>query len=228
MADTNEARLPLTAESVQAWACANFPRPFGSLPRLSRLIWIGFDETRFANNRAAWRSIGRSSHKQLLVIGAYEPGSEAMEEPTDRVVAHLHSDEAAITFHRIAETAEGEEELLPVNSTSAVAFHAPFCDVGDDTGGSDAIHRVSALIRYFFLAARHVDELVRSKLDPTMFTRNFRSACLWIENGGERPTTATPSRASGATTTYPQGIATRLKRSSTVCAYSMMFFLHKS
>ncbi|KAF1847647.1 uncharacterized protein K460DRAFT_307065 [Cucurbitaria berberidis CBS 394.84] len=221
MATNNEAKLPLTNESVQAWARATFPGPFRALPRSARLTWIEFDESSFSISRAIWRSLGRSSHKQLLVIGAYAPGAE-IEEPTDRVVAHVHADEAEVSFYRVAETADGEE-LQSVTSTSAVAFHAPFCDVGDDAGGSEAIHRVSALIRYYFLAAGHVKELLKLKLDPTMFPRNFKDACSWIKNGGERPI-APPSRRSWGPpkATSPDGIVIRPKRSSTVSYISQL------
>jgi hypothetical protein len=44
--------------------------------------------------------------------------------------------------------------------------------VGEITGGSKAVHRVSALILFYFLAAEHVKELVRNKSDPTMFTKD--------------------------------------------------------
>lgn len=220
MADCNEARLPLTIDSVQKWARASFPGPFRALPRTPRLTWIEFDESSFAISRAIWRSLGRSSHKQLLAIGAYAPGPDLDDdEPNDRVAAHVHEDEAEVSFYRIVETPYGDE-LQSVKSTSTVAFSAPFCNVGDDTGGSEAIHRVSALIRYYFLAAGHVKELLRSKLDPTMFTRNFKDACSWIENGGERPVAAPSRRLSVSTVAAPQdNVAIRPKRSSTICAY---------
>jgi hypothetical protein len=57
--------------------------------------------------------------------------------------------------------------------------------VGEITGGSKAVHRVSALILFYFLAAEHVKELVRNKSDPTMFTKD---AYAWVENEGNRPT----------------------------------------
>jgi hypothetical protein len=222
MPDFNEARSPLTSDNVQTWARANFPAPYRALPRHSRLNWTGFEE--FNMSRPVWRSLGRSKHKQLLVIGGYAPGPEIDEEPTDRVVAHVHADEAEVSFYRIAEVEESDKfELQPVNSTATVAFHAPFYHIGDDTGGSKAIHRVSALILYYFLAAGHVKELVRNKSDPTMFTRNFRDACLWIENGGERPILPPTRRSSGLVTSPPScnqiPVTVRPKRSSTVCTY---------
>lgn len=214
MTDFNETRTPLTALNVQAWARANFPVPFRALPRAARLQWIEVDET-YTISRAIWRSLGRSSHKQLLVIGGYAPGPD-VEEPTDRVTAHVHSDEAEVSFYRIAENADGTHELHSVNFTATVAFHAPFCDLGDDTGPSKAIHRVSALILYYFLAAGHLKELIRTKSDPTMFTRNFRDACFWVENEGERPSLMPSRRSSGS----QDAIAVRPKRSSTICTFN--------
>jgi hypothetical protein len=222
MPDFNEARSPLTSDNVQSWARTNFSAPFRALPRHARLNWTGFEE--FTMSRPVWRSLGRSSHKQLLIIGGYAPGPDIEEEPTDRVVAHVHADEAEVSFYRIAEVEDGDNlfELQPVNSTATVAFHAPFCHVGDDTGGSKAIHRVSALILYYFLAAGHMKELVRNKSDPTMFTRNFRDACHWIENGGERPLFPPTRRSSGIVTSPPlcNSVPVRPKRSSTVCMYN--------
>lgn len=221
MPDFNEARSPLTSDNVQSWGRANFSAPFRALPRFARLNWTGFEE--FSMSRPVFRSLGRSTHKQLLIIGGYAPGPDIEEEPTDRVVAHVHSDEAEVSFYRIAEVEDSNLfELQPVNSTATVAFHAPFCHVGDDTGGSKAIHRVSALILYYFLAAGHVKELVRNKSDPTMFTRNFRDACLWVENGGDRPILPPTRRSSGFVTSPPlcSSVPVRPKRSSTVCTYS--------
>ncbi|CAN9185049.1 unnamed protein product [Alternaria alternata] len=163
MTDFNETRSPLTNDNVQAWARANFAAPFRALPRAARLHWIQFDES-FTISRAIWRGLGRSTHKQLLVIGGYAPGPAGDDdEPIDRVTAHVHEDEAEVSFYRITELDDGSSELQAVNSTSTVAFHAPFCDVGDDMGGSKAIHRVSALILYYFLAAGHVKELCRTR-----------------------------------------------------------------
>lgn len=216
MAEFNETRSPLTNDNVQAWARHHFAAPFRALPRAARLQWIEFDES-FTISRAIWRSLGRSTHKQLLVIGGYAPGPAGDDdEPIDRVTAHVHEDEAEVSFYRITELEDGSNELLSVNSTSTVAFHAPFCDVGDDTGGSKAIHRVSALILYYFLAAGHVKELSRTRSDPTMFTRNFRDACLWVQNEGERPLLP-PSRKSEPSTPFEKDpITVRPKRSSTV------------
>ncbi|KAL6158777.1 hypothetical protein ACJBU6_02877 [Exserohilum turcicum] len=216
MADFNETRSPLTNDNVQAWARHHFAAPFRALPRAARLQWIEFDES-FTISRAIWRSLGRSTHKQLLVIGGYAPGPAGDDdEPIDRVTAHVHEDEAEVSFYRITELDDGSNELQSVNSTSTVAFHAPFCDVGDDTGGSKAIHRVSALILYYFLAAGHVKELSRTRSDPTMFTRNFRDACLWVQNEGERPLLP-PSRKSEPSTPFEKDpIVVRPKRSSTV------------
>ncbi|KAL5117456.1 hypothetical protein ACEQ8H_004621 [Pleosporales sp. CAS-2024a] len=216
-----EARSPLTSDNVQSWARTYFTAPFRALPRFARLNWTGFEE--FTMSRPVWRSLGRSTHKQLLVIGGYAPGPDIEEEPTDRVVAHVHSDEAEVSFFRIAQVDDSNLfELQPVNSTATVAFHAPFCHVGDDTGGSKAIHRVSALILYYFLAAGHVKELVRNKSDPTMFTRNFRDACLWVENGGDRPNLPPTKRSSGLVTSPPlcNSVPVRPKRSSTTSSLS--------
>ncbi|CAN9201252.1 unnamed protein product [Alternaria alternata] len=220
MTDFNETRSPLTNDNVQAWARANFAAPFRALPRAARLHWIQFDES-FTISRAIWRGLGRSTHKQLLVIGGYAPGPAGDDdEPIDRVTAHVHEDEAEVSFYRITELDDGSSELQAVNSTSTVAFHAPFCDVGDDMGGSKAIHRVSALILYYFLAAGHVKELCRTRSDPTMFTRNFRDACLWVHNEGERPLLP-PTRKSEPSTPYEKdSIVVRPKRSSTVSSLS--------
>ncbi|CAN9185543.1 unnamed protein product [Alternaria alternata] len=146
MTDFNETRSPLTNDNVQAWARANFAAPFRALPRAARLHWIQFDES-FTISRAIWRGLGRSTHKQLLVIGGYAPGPAGDDdEPIDRVTAHVHEDEAEVSFYRITELDDGSSELQAVNSTSTVAFHAPFCDVGDDMGGSKAIHRVDSIV----------------------------------------------------------------------------------
>ncbi|CBX97058.1 hypothetical protein LEMA_P101890.1 [Plenodomus lingam JN3] len=220
MADFNETRSPLTSKNVQAWARTHFNTPFKALPKVATLKWIQVEDS-FTISRAVWRSLGRSAHKQLLVIGGYAPGPE-VDEPVDLVTAHVHADEPDVSFYRITKNANGDNELFPVNSTSTVAFHAPFCDLGDDTGGSKAIHRVSALILYYFLAAGHVKELVRTRADPTMFTRSFRDACSWVENDGERPNLLPSRRSSGATNNSPDTMTVRPKRASTISSIARL------
>lgn len=242
MSDFNEARSPLTSEAVQSWARSAFPAPFRALPRPARLKWMSFkDDKAFRMSRPVHRSLNRSEegqHKQLLVIGGYAPGPDLEEEPTDRVVAHVHSGEAEVSFYRIEEptsdATDSRDELRPVPSTATVAFHAPFCDVGEDTGGSKAIHRVSALILYYFLAAGHVQELVRHRMDATMFTRNFKDACAWVENQGERPSLPPTKRSSGfgpaTAPASPIGIVVRHRRSATIGTVSIILdfteFMH--
>ena len=219
MTDLGDARFPLTKDNVQDWARKNFPLPFRALPKAAPSKWIRFDSASFSISRSVWRSLDRSVHKQLLVIGGYAPGPNIVDEPTDHVVAHVHMDEAEVSFYRIAEAVDGSDELLSVTSTSSVAFHAPFCDVGEDTGGSKAIHRVSALILFYFLAAGYVRELPRTKSDPTMFTRNFKDACFWVENGGQRPIAAPSRRSSTAMAAPSDGVIARPTRASTICKY---------
>lgn len=213
MADFNETKTPLTLKNVQAWARATFNTSFKALPRAATLRWIKMEDS-FVISRAVWRSLGRSAHKQLLVIGGYAPGPE-VDEPSDIVTAHVHADgETAVSFYRITKNATGKNELIPVHATNTVAFHAPFCELGDDTGDSKAIHRVSALISYYFLAAGHVKELFRTRSGPSMFARGFRDACSWVGNDGERP--GLPSRrSSGATSVSQEPATVRPKRSST-------------
>jgi hypothetical protein len=220
MHDFNEARTPLTSDNVQAWGRANFPVAFRTLPRPARLKWTSLDEFDLRTNRAVYRSLHRSAHKQLLIIGGFAPGPEVEDEPAD-VLAHIHHDEAGVTFYSAQDSEFGsKQELELVRSTSLVAFHEPFCHVGDDAGGSKAIHRVSALIEYYFLAAGHVKELVRTKGDPTLFTRNFKDACAWVENEGERPNAPPSRRVSGFITSPPlSSVPVRPKRSSTICTY---------
>jgi len=213
MADFNETKTPLTWKNVQAWARASFNASFKALPRVTTLRWIEVEDS-FTMSRAVWRSLGRSAHKQMLVIGGYSPGPE-VDESSDLVTAHVHANETDVSFYRITKNANGENELLPVNSTSTVAFHAPFCDLGDDTGGSSAIHRVSALIHYYFLAAGHLKELVRTPLFPTAFTRSFREACSWVENDGERPGLLPSRQSSGATSVSQETPPVKPKQAST-------------
>ncbi|UPX18653.1 uncharacterized protein EKO05_0008945 [Ascochyta rabiei] len=186
MADFNEQKTPLTLANIQAWARVEFSDAFNALPRASRVSYIDIDDTSF--NRVIQRSLGRSTHKKLLVIGDYAPGDHVEDS---KVVAHVHEHDTEITFYRLSEvTVEGKPELHPVRATSNVAFYSPFSKVGDDTGGSKAIHRVSAVILYYFVASELVHELVRHKNDSRWFAKNFREACDWIGNDGDRPSTA--------------------------------------
>lgn len=210
MADFNEQKTPLTLANIQSWARYEFPEAYKALPRASRVSYIDIDDTSF--NRVIQRSLGRSTHKKLLVIGDYAPGDDVEDS---KVVAHVHEHDTEITFYRLSEeTIEGKPELLPVRATSNVAFYSPFSKVGDDTGGSKAIHRVSAVILYYFLASELVTELVRHKNDSRWFAKNFREACDWIGNDGDRPSTAsrpgTARRESDKDSTFE--LPTKIKR----------------
>jgi FtsZ-binding cell division protein ZapB len=210
-----ESKSPLTKDNVHKWAIAEFVTDFAELPKHSRLKWVTFQSSP-RHSRPLMRSLGRSSHGKLLIIGGYAPGPEILDdEPSDPVVAHVHANESDCSFYRIEKDADGLESYYPVNSTSTVAFHHPFSSVGDDTGGSQAIHRVSALISYYFLAAGHVNTVCRSQ-DPTFFTRHFRDACAWVANRGERPTGPVSSRRLSGAISLNDGIAVRPKRSSTI------------
>lgn len=200
MSDFNEAKTLLNLENVQTWARTKFPEAFTALPKVSRVTFLDIAETSY--NRSVQRSLGRSTHNKLLIIGEYAPGSE---DPDSGVGAHVHSDNAEVSFYRIDEPAGGKMELHLVKSTSTVAFFAPFCDVGDDMGGSKAICRVSAIIQYYFLAAGFVNHLERHKQAPKMFTKNFEDACRWIKNGGERPTPALSSSSRATTVRRESG-----------------------
>ncbi|KAJ4331608.1 hypothetical protein N0V87_009006 [Didymella glomerata] len=210
MADFNEQKTPLTLANVQAWARFEFPEAFKALPRASRVSYIDIDDTSF--NRVIQRSLGRSTHKKLLVIGDYAPGDDVEDS---KVVAHVHEHDTEITFYRLSEeTVDGKPELHPVRATSNVAFYSPFSKVGDDTGGSKAIHRVSAVILYYFLASELVNELVRHKNDSRWFAKNFREACDWIGNDGDRPSPvsrpSTARRESDRDSTFE--LPTKIKR----------------
>ncbi|KAJ4410750.1 hypothetical protein N0V91_001678 [Didymella pomorum] len=210
MADFNEQKTPLTLANVQTWARFEFPEAFKALPRASRVSYIDIDDTSF--NRVIQRSLGRSTHKKLLVIGDYAPGDDVEDS---KVVAHVHEHDTEITFYRLSEdTVDGKPELHPVRATSNVAFYSPFSKVGDDTGGSKAIHRVSAVILYYFLASEIVNELVRHKNDSRWFAKNFREACDWIGNDGDRPSPlsrpSTARRESDKDSTFE--LPTKIKR----------------
>jgi hypothetical protein len=214
MADFNEFKSPLTLDNVQAWARADFHDAFRALPRASRVKFIDIEDLSF--NRAIQRSLGRSTHKKLLIIGGYAPGEEVEDS---RVVAHVHEDSTEISFYRIDEdVAEGKPELQPVRATSNVAFYAPFNKVGDDNGSSKAIHRVSAVILYYFLAAEYLKELVRHYNDARWFTKNFREACAWIENGGERPAPVSRPATARRESLEESFGATRIKREREDCS----------
>jgi hypothetical protein len=214
MADFNESKTPLTLENVQSWARAEFNDAFRALPRASRVKFIDIEDLSFS--RAIQRSLGRSTHKKLLIIGGYAPGEEVEDS---RVVAHVHEDSTEISFYRIDEhVAHGKPELQPVRATSNVAFFAPFNKVGDDNGNSQSIHRVSAVILYYFLAADYLKELVRNFNNSRWFPKSFREACAWIENGGERPApTSRPATARRESTEENFG-ATRIKREREDCS----------
>jgi hypothetical protein len=183
MSAFDEAKSPLTLDNVHSWARDKFPGAFVSLPPLDLLTFVDIDTLKFS--RIIRRSLHRSTHKKLLIVGAYAPG-HVIEDA--EICAHIHADEGTVSFFRIDELDDGDHEVHSLRGTSTIAFHAPFSDVGDDSENSKAISRVEALISYYFLAAGHLEELIRHNNFANLFTRGFEHACRWIENGGERPT----------------------------------------
>tara|TARA_R110002003_G_scaffold58_18_gene5241 strand:+ start:20971 stop:21720 length:750 start_codon:yes stop_codon:yes gene_type:complete len=185
MPSFDEAKSPLTLANIQAWAHSEFPDAFDALPRLDKVAFIDVDVTTF--DRTVRRSLGRSLHKKLLIVGLYSPGADIEGSV---VCAHIHAGEDEVSFYRVHEledeTLELDDETLelrPVTSPGHIAFHPPFSEVGNDIG------RVLAVVRFYFLAANYLKELIRHKKAPKSFTKMFEEACRWILNGGERPPT---------------------------------------
>ncbi|KAF1969688.1 hypothetical protein BU23DRAFT_571408 [Bimuria novae-zelandiae CBS 107.79] len=216
----SDVKTPLTASKVRSLARATFAEPFEKLCNgAPDFKWLEFDvndPTSIGTDRAVYRHLKRSKHNRLLVVGWYSPG-HADVKPTDRVAAHVHADPAEVRFYRIVQGKDGSRSLEDVNSTSAVDFDPPFCDVGDGQGDHRAGHRVTALIEWFFLDAGLVAELARPEGDPSKFPRNFRHACMWVGNEGSHPGELLTRRSSGATLLEEKdSIPVRPKRSSTV------------
>lgn len=216
-----DVKIPLTAKKVRSMARASFADSFDSLcSAVPDLKWLEFDvkdPQSIGNDRAVFRHLTRSEHNRLLVVGWYSPGPASDEKPTERVAAHVHADPAEVRFYRIVQAKDGPRSLEDVNSTSAVDFDPPFCDVGDDSGDHKAGHRVTALIEWFFLEAGLISELARSEGDPTKFPRNFRHACMWVSNRGINPVELVTRRPSGPNIQVEEkeSIPVRPKRAST-------------
>lgn len=94
-----------------------------------------------------------------------------------------------------------------MKSNAHISSHAPFLDVGDDSGNFKSIKRVEAIISYYLLAAGHLKELFRHKNFDRLFTKGFEEGCHWIANGGQRLSAAVSSRASIGNDTIPAAIA---------------------
>ncbi|KAH7069219.1 hypothetical protein BKA63DRAFT_450992 [Paraphoma chrysanthemicola] len=186
MASFDEGKSPLTLLSIQAWARFKFHDDFEALPSLERVAFIDVDDMVF--DRTIRRSLGRSEHKKLLLVGAHSPQSEVQDI---EVCAHIHADDDEITLYYVEELEDETNKLIPVASFGHVAFHPPFSEVGDDVG------RVLAVIRFYFLAAGYLKELPRHNKAPKMFTKKFEQACRWIANGGEQPPALVASAVMG-------------------------------
>jgi hypothetical protein len=219
---SSDTKIALTAKTVRAIALASFPDAFnkvaGAVPETKWLDFDVNDPRSIGTDRAVYRSLSRSRHNRLLVVGLYAPG-HGDEQPTDRVAAHVHTDPAEVRFYRIIQAKDGARSLEDVNSTSAVDFDPPFCDVGDGQGDHRAGHRVTALIEWFFLDTALVPELTRPDGDPGKFTRNFRQACMWVGNDGSQPVDLHVRRSSGVNIKVEEKetMPVRTKRSSTTC-----------
>ncbi|KAH7088689.1 hypothetical protein FB567DRAFT_578516 [Paraphoma chrysanthemicola] len=190
MASFDEAKSPLTFLSIRAWARFKFHNDFDTLPPLQKIAFIDVDDMVF--DRTVRRSLGRSEHKKLLLVGAHSPESDLED---NEVCAHIHADDDEVTLYYVEQLEEETYKLIPVASFGHVAFHPPFSEVGDD------VERILAVIRFYFLAAGYLKELPRHKKAPKMFTKKFEQACRWIANGGEQPPALVASAVVGGQAT---------------------------
>jgi hypothetical protein len=93
MPSFDEDKTPLTLDNVQAWARVKFPSAFSVLPKVDQATFVSVDDFKF--DRSISRSLGRSEHKKLLVVGAHAPGPEAEDV---LVCAHVHAEDTAVSY----------------------------------------------------------------------------------------------------------------------------------
>lgn len=97
MADFDERKTPLTLDNIRVWADAKFPRAFRALPGVAKVSFLEFDDAKFESDRSIERSIKRSEHKKLLMIGKYAPESEDEEEFACAIV---HANDYNVSYYR--------------------------------------------------------------------------------------------------------------------------------
>jgi len=93
MSSFDEERSPLTLANIVGWARQKFPDAFGPLPKVDKVEFRDVDD--FFFDRPIQRSLGRSEHKKLLVVGAHAPGDTVEDAP---VCAHIHTDDSAVSY----------------------------------------------------------------------------------------------------------------------------------
>jgi hypothetical protein len=86
-------KTPLTLDDVRAWARIKFPNALSALPKVEKATFLQVDD--FTFERPISRSLGRSEHRKLLVVGAHSPGAVAEDA---LVCAHAHADDTAISY----------------------------------------------------------------------------------------------------------------------------------
>lgn len=93
MVPFNENKIPLTYINVVVWARSRFPHAFDTLPSFRKMTFEDSYDIKY--DRPIRRSLGRSKHKKLLVVGSHVPRNEVEDA---LVYAHLHAGDTAIEY----------------------------------------------------------------------------------------------------------------------------------
>lgn len=185
--------LSWNLNEIQEWASREFPAFFNALPAVGDLKFLKWD-----------------NNVHILCIGKCKRNSEMGTEGRATTMKIYASTSGPWDIRKRGIRKTGRRgirmELLLKNKTTKDynilssdfkfcsdeisrfengfrGLHHPFCFLGDGVNNLRPLHRLRALVTYYFMAAGYID-LVGGY---NGFLLEFKYACYWIANGGEMP-----------------------------------------
>jgi regulator of replication initiation timing len=208
MADNLSTQKVWTLTAVQDWACGELPDALATLPDVRNVEFVDLD---YNTMRQFVFRLYPHTPMKVLCIGLYDDMSD---DPKDRVFAFLHGEQCNQVGYVVERTSPNQHyHKLNLASIRDVDIEEPFCNISDGNElQATTMTRLRALVCYCFLAAGHITQFGGSGF--TVFEREFRKACLWIANGGSKPSNLRPQPRSHSLRSESPAAGTRARSES--------------
>jgi hypothetical protein len=120
--------------------------------------------------------------KKIALVGVYD--KDGSTQTGKKVFAYVYGDNRNLVGYVLQESRHTYIRLAVELDLYDVLFNEPFADVVDISGSPGTNHsRLRALLCYLFLKAGVIEGLKWY----SAFPKEFKAACAWIGNDGERP-----------------------------------------
>jgi hypothetical protein len=186
MTERDEPSQPWTLAAIRDWARKDFPHGLEELEEYDLLKFEGLaDEAtclqRFTLTPVSWnvRLI-----RKIALVGVFDKARCAHAQNGKKVFAYVYGNHQNQVGYIVQEDRHTYIRLAVELDLYDVLFNAPFADVVDIVGSPATNHgRLRALLCYLFLQTGVIDEVKWY----SAFPKQFRAACAWVGNDGEKP-----------------------------------------